>query len=152
MSKGEMYMTVKQISVFLENRSGQLADLTKTLSENGVDLRTLTIAETTEFGIVRMIVNDPDKASSVLKEAGYVCALTQVLAVVVPDVPGGLYSVLKILCDNDINLEYTYAFTSKKKDGAYTIFHVGEKNVGAAIEALTQKGIEIVPQSELDAL
>ena len=147
-----MDMTVKQISVFLENRSGQLAELTKTLSSNGIDLRTLTIAETTEFGIVRMIVNDPDKAASVLKDAGYVFSVTQVLAVVVPDVPGGLCSVLEILHDNDINLEYTYAFTSKKKDGAYTIFHVGEKNIEQAVSVLSKKGIEIVPQSELDSI
>lgn len=147
-----MNMTVKQISVFLENKSGQLAEFTKTLSDNNIDMRTLSIAETAEFGIVRVIVNDPDKAISLLKEAGYICAITHVIGVVVPDVPGGLYNVLAILEKNEINLEYTYAFTSKKKDGAYTIFHVGEKNTQKAIDTLTENGVEIVTQQELDSL
>ena len=102
-----MNMTVKQISVFLENKSGQLAEFTKTLSDNNIDMRTLSIAETAEFGIVRVIVNDPDKTISLLKEAGYICAITHVIGVVVPDIPGGLYSVLAVLEKNDINLEYT---------------------------------------------
>ena len=147
-----MNMTVKQISVFLENKSGQLAEFTKILFDNNIDMRTLSIAETSEFGIVRVIVNAPDKTLAVLKDNGYVCALTHVIGVVVPDVPGGLHRVLAILQDNDINLEYTYAFTSKKKDGAYTIFHVGEKDNEKAVKVLSENGIEIVTQNELDSL
>ena len=147
-----MNMTVKQISVFLENKSGQLAEFTKTLSDNNIDMRTLSIAETAEFGIVRVIVNDPDKTISLLKEAGYICAITHVIGVVVPDIPGGLYSVLAVLEKNDINLEYTYAFTSKKKDGAYTIFHVGEKDTLKAINVLTENGVEVVTQQGLDSI
>ena len=92
------------------------------------------------------------QALALLKEAGYICAITHVIGVVVPDIPGGLYSVLAVLEKNDINLEYTYAFTSKKKDGAYTIFHVGEKDTLKAINVLTENGVEVVTQQELDSI
>lgn len=122
-----MNMTVKQISVFLENKSGQLAEFTKTLSDNNIDMRTLSIAETAEFGIVRVIVNDPDKTISLLKEAGYICAITHVIGVVVPDIPEAstaylLYSKKTTSTWNTPTLlpqkrktERTQYFTSAKK-------------------------------------
>ncbi|MEA5002293.1 MAG: acetolactate synthase, partial [Christensenella sp.] len=102
-------MTVKQISVFLENNAGQLAELTKVLDQNGIDMRALSVAETRDFGILRLIVDDSYKTATVLKDAGYICSITPVLAVAIPDEPGGLHKVLTILGDNKINLEYTYA-------------------------------------------
>ena len=144
--------TVKQISIFLENKPGQLMEFTKLLSDSNIDMRTLTLAEASEFGIVRVIVNNTEKAEASLKEAGYVSAITQVIAVVVPDRPGGLYGVLKLLSDQNINIDYTYAFTGKKGEGAYNILHVSPEDTQAALDVLDNSGIRIVPQEELDAL
>lgn len=144
--------TVKQISTFLENKPGQLMEFTKVLSDCNIDMRTLTLAEAAEFGIVRVIVNNTDKAEAALKEAGYVSAITQVVAVVVPDKPGGLYRVLKMLSDQNINIDYTYAFTGKQGEGAYNILHMAPKDTQPAIEIMENNGIRIVPQEELDAL
>ena len=101
-----------------------------------VFMRTLTLAEAAEFGIVRVIVNNTDKAEAALKEAGYVSAITQVVAVVVPDKPGGLYRVLKMLSDQNINIDYTYAFTGKQGEGAYNILHMAPKDTQPAIEIM----------------
>ena len=90
-------MTVKQISIFLENRPGRLSELTGLLEQNQLNLRALSLAETTDFGILRIIVSDPYQAVTVLKEAGYVCSVTKVLAVELPDRPGGLFDVLRVL-------------------------------------------------------
>ena len=117
-------MTVKQISVFLENRPGKLAEFTDVLSENNVDLRALSLAEAEDFGIARIIVNDVYNASTVLKDAGYVFSITKVLAVEMPDEPGALSRVMRILGNQEINLEYMYAFTSRKKGTAYMILRV----------------------------
>jgi len=150
--KGEVTMakTVKQISVFLENHSGQLADLAKILSDNNIDMRTLSIAEAADFGIVRMIVNDTDKTMAVLKEAGYVSSITPVIAVAVRDEPGGLYEILDIMRKGDINLEYAYAFIAKKQVGAYLIFHVSDTDTEKAVEVLLNNNINLITQKELD--
>ena len=140
-------MTVKQISVFLENKPGQLAEFTKVLEENKIDMRAMSVAETRDFGILRLIVDDAYKASLVLKEAGYICSITPVLAVEVADEPGSLLKILTILGDNQINLEYTYAFITRKKDLAYMIFRVEDNE--KAIEVLTQKGIKLICQDAL---
>ena len=103
-------MTVKQISVFVENKPGKLAELTDYLHQHDIDMRALSIAETQDFGIVRMIVDDAYKASQVLKESGYVVSITPVLAVEMSDEPGSLYKILKVLGDGGVNLDYTYAF------------------------------------------
>lgn len=140
-------MTVKQISVFLENDAGQLAALTNVLHENGIDMRALSVAETRDFGILRLIVDDSYKTATVLKDAGYICSITPVLAVAIPDEPGGLHKVLTILGENKINLEYTYAFISRKKDLAYMIFRVEDNE--RAIEVLSKHGIRLICQDEL---
>ena len=140
-------MTVKQISVFLENDAGQLAALTSVLNENGIHMRALSVAETRDFGILRLIVNDSYKTATVLKDAGYICSITPVLAVAIPDEPGGLNKVLGILGDNKINLEYTYAFISRKRELAYMIFRVEDNE--RAIEVLSQNGIKLICQDEL---
>lgn len=142
-------MAVKQISVFLENKPGQLAGIAKVLSDNGIDMRALTIAETAEFGIARIIADRPSDAAGSLRKAGYVCSLTDVLGVVIDDRPGGLYKVLNLLTERGINLEYAYAFTGRKADGAYNIFSVGEKDNERAAKILTENGVPIIAQEEI---
>ena len=117
-------MTVKQISVFVENKAGKLAELTEYLHEQEIDMRALSIAETQDFGIVRIIVDDAYKTSCILKEAGYVASITPVLAVEMPDEPGSLFKILKILGDGNVNLEYMYAFLTRKEDTAYMVLRV----------------------------
>ena len=122
------------------------------LSENEIDMRALSMAETTEFGIIRVIVSDPAKTSSVLKDNNYISAITPVLAVAVPDKPGSLYEILDILKKGDINIEYTYAFITRKKDYAYMIFRVDDKKTQAAAELLSKSGALLVSQDEIYAL
>ena len=143
-------MTVKQISVFLENKAGRLAAFTHLLRENDIDMRALSIAETPEFGILRVIVDDVYKTSSVLKEADYVFSITPVLAVAMHDVSGGLSEILDVLGNNDVNIEYMYAFTARRKDTAYMVFRVGDNE--KAVSILTQNGITPICQSELAEL
>ncbi|HIS67848.1 MAG TPA: acetolactate synthase [Candidatus Gallacutalibacter stercoravium] len=140
-------MTVKQISVFLENKAGRLAEFTKVLRQNEIDMRALSIAETPDFGILRVIVDDPYKTACVLKDAGYVVSITPVLAAAVPDETGSLYEILNILGKHNINLEYTYAFIGRRKGTAYMIFRVGDND--KAIEVLSQNNIKLICQHEL---
>ena len=126
-------MTINQISVFLENRPGQLAEFTKLLEENQIDMRAMTIAESQDFGILRLVVDDPYKTVSVVKEAGYICAVTPVLAVEIPDKPGSLVGMLAKLGEGGVNLEYTYAFSARKKDAAYMALRVNDPEKAAKL-------------------
>ncbi|HIZ23160.1 MAG TPA: acetolactate synthase [Candidatus Blautia faecigallinarum] len=143
-------MTVKQISVFLENKPGRLAEFTDVLSKNNIDMRALSLAEAEDFGIVRIIVDDVYNASTVLKDAGYVFSITKVLAVAIPDEPGGLSKVIRVLGDSSVNVEYMYAFITRKKGLAYMIFRVADNK--RAIEVLQENGIRPVCQDELSDL
>ncbi|MGO5021462.1 ACT domain-containing protein [Lawsonibacter sp. LCP25S3_G6] len=144
-------MNIKQISVFLENKPGALYAMTGVLAQNQVDLRALSVAETKDFGIVRMIADDVYKATTVLKEAGYIHSITPVLGVAIADVPGGLNRVLQVLTDAKVNVEYMYAFLGgKKADHAYMVFRV--ENNEAATAALAARGIKTVEQEEMDTL
>ena len=143
-------MTAKQISVFLENRPGQLAEFAKVLERNQIDMRALSVADTKDFGILRLLTDDPYKTVCVLKEAGYVASITPVLAVEMSDEPGSLMRVIDILGSSDINLEYTYAFTTCNKDRAYMILRVTDND--KAIEVLSKNGIRLICQSDLSAL
>ena len=143
-------MTVKQISVFVENKAGRLAELTDYLNQHGIDMRALSIAEAEDFGVVRMIVDDAYKTSCVLKEAGYVVSITPVLAVEIPDEPGSLYKIMKILGDGGVNLEYTYAFLTRKQNTAYIILRV--ENNGKAVEVLGRQGIHTICQDSISGL
>ena len=136
-------MSVKQISVFLENRAGTLQGMTKTLADHNIDMRALSLAETNDFGIVRLIVDDVYAASTVLKEAGYIHNVTSVLGVAIPDEPGGLNNVLQILGDGDVNVEYMYAFLGgKNSEHAYMIFRVTDNE--KAIEVLNKNKITFI--------
>ena len=143
-------MSVKQISVFLENKPGALADLTRVLAENEIDMRAFSLAETSDFGIARIIVDDLYKTTTVLKDANFIHAVSSVLAVKIPDVPGGLSHVLSILNEENTNVEYMYAFLGAQAGSAYMIFKVAGHHKAAA--ALTGKGIELVDQEELSEL
>lgn len=143
-------MTVKQISVFVENKPGQLSEFTRLLEKNKIDMRALSIADTEDFGILRIIVDDPYKTVCILKEASYVCSVTPVLAVEISDRPGSLGKVLDVLGENGVNLEYTYAFITRKKDSAYMIFRVADND--KAIEVLNKNSIRPICQDELAEL
>ncbi|MFZ5650209.1 MAG: ACT domain-containing protein [Bacillota bacterium] len=140
-------MKIRQISVFLENKSGRLAKVTHVLGQNGINIRALSIADTTDFGILRLIVNDPDTAYSVLKEAGFSVNSTDVIAVEIPDIPGGLADPLEYLRDSSINIEYLYAFLTRASKAALVVFRV--EQIDEAIRVLQEKGIRILDGSEV---
>ncbi len=144
-------MSVKQISVFLENKPGTLQSMTGTLAAHGVDMRALSVAETNDFGIVRLIVDDVFAASTVLKEAGFIHNVTSVLGVCIPDEPGGLHKVLEILGEAQVNVEYMYAFLGgSTAEHAYMIFKVQDRKAAAA--ALRSKNVRIVDQDHISQL
>lgn len=144
-------MSLNQISVFLENKPGRLQALTDILAGKNVNMRALSLAEASDFGIVRIIADDLDAASAVLKDEGYIYTITKVVGVAIPDEPGGLNNVLKILSEGGVNVEYMYAFLARKStDHAYMIFHVQDTEKAAA--ALEKKGIACVGQEELAEL
>ena len=140
-------MKVEQISVFLENKPGSLEHATRILTENKINIRTLSLAETVDFGILRLIVNDVEKTNKVLKEAGFRVSKTVVVAVEVPDQPGGLHSIMEVLNKEAINVEYLYAFVEKSGQNAVIIFRfdVPEK----AIEVLLKHKFTVVPGAKL---
>ena len=141
-------MSIKQISVFVENKPGALSAMTQVLAEQGVDMRALSLAETKDFGIVRIIVYE---ATTALKDAGYVHSVTPVVGAAIPDAPGGLDQVLRVLSGAGVNVEYMYAFLGGKDvDHAYMIFRV--EDPAAAESALHKHGIRVVDQDEMDGL
>jgi len=143
-------MKVKQLSIFVENQSGQLAEVTGALGNEGVNIRALSLADTAGFGILRLIVNDIAKAHKVLRSKRFTASETNVIAVEVPDRPGGLASILQALGDKDINIEYMYAFVEKSSANAVVIFRI--ENIDQAIEALQAKGIRILSAKEVYSL
>ncbi|MEA1960632.1 MAG: ACT domain-containing protein [Bacillota bacterium] len=137
----------KQISVFLENKTGRLAHVTRTLGESGINIRALSIADTSDFGILRIIVNDPVRAFAILKEAGFTVSETDVIAVKVPDSPGGLAAVLNQTSEAHLNIEYLYAFLGTSQNDALVIFKV--EDVVKARQAFTDKKIQFLDDHEL---
>jgi len=140
-------MTVKQVSVFLENKPGKLAEFTKLLSANNIDIRALSIAEASDFGIIRMIVEDIYNATTVLKDANYICSINEVLAVEVKDEAGALSELIAVLSDSDVNIEYMYAITSHKKDVAYMI--IKPNDYDKAIGVLSKAEIKLASLEQL---
>ena len=144
-------MSMKQISVFVENKPGALYALTAVLAQGQIDMRALSLAATQDFGLVRRIVNDLYKTTTLLKDAGYVHSLTPVVGVAIPDVPGGLNRVLQVLTDAKVNVEYMYAFLGGKDvDHAYMIFRVADDK--AAETALASRGIQVLDQEQVERL
>ena len=140
-------MNVEQISIFIENKSGRLAEITSILDEAGINIRALSLADTSDFGILRLIVNDREKAKSILKERGFTVNKTEVVAVEVPDRPGGLARILKTLDSAAINVEYMYAFVERCGENAVIIFRFDETD--KAVQTLQTNGIAILEGERL---
>lgn len=140
-------MKVKQISVFLENKSGRLEEVTKILAEHNVDIRALSLADTRDYGILRLIVNDHAKAYHLLKDSNFTVQETDVVAAEVPDKPGGLAGILRSLNSMKISVEYMYAFVERKGDKAIMIFRF--ENVDQAIEALKGSDVRLLKGEEV---
>ena len=143
-------MKVEQISIFIENKSGRLAEITRILGDSGINIRALSLADTTDFGILRLIVNDVETAKAVLKEKGFTVSKTEVVALEVPDRPGGLSSLLQTLDDNQINVEYMYAFVERCGGNAVIIFRFDETD--KAIGTLKDSGFTILEGERLYTL
>ncbi|MDO4563168.1 MAG: ACT domain-containing protein [Clostridia bacterium] len=139
-------MLIKQLSVFVENKKGRLMQITKILAENNINMSALSIADTTDFGILRIIVNDPDKAQKALSEAGVTVKCTEVCAFAAPDKPGELHKALAYLVDEDMNIEYMYAFIGKKDSRAIVVVRVD--NPQKAVEVFKKNGVTVVEASE----
>ena len=143
-------MKLTQISVFLENRKGRLYDVCNLLGKNNINIRALTIAETESFGVLRIVVDKSDLAVEILRKNGFVANLTSVIAVEVGDKPGGLAAILKILADNDVNVEYMYGFVEKFSDNALLVFRF--EDVEKAQKILIEKNVKIVTSKEIEGL
>ncbi len=144
-------MAIRQISVFLENKPGMLDAMTAVLAEAKIDIRALSLAETKDFGIVRMIVDDVYETTTVLKDNGYINSLTPVIAVLIPDEVGGLNSILKVLTIAQVNVEYMYAsLAGKSEDKAFMIFRVAETE--RAENALRRAGYIIADQDTIEQM
>jgi hypothetical protein len=143
-------MDLEQISVFMENRPGSLADITGVLARADINIRALSLADTADFGILRLVVNQPDKARQALKDNGFTVGTTTVLALEIPDRPGGLSRILQILATAEINVEYMYAFVQKSGENAVVIFRFDEPNRAAL--ALQEAGVRVLAGEEVYAM
>lgn len=143
-------MQVQQISIFLENRAGRLNNVTSQLGEAGIDIRALSLADTSDFGILRLIVDQPEAAQNILGEADFTYSVTEVIAVEVPDKPGGLAKVLAQLDRENINVEYMYAFVEKATDKAVMVFRF--EAIDRAIETLEAGGFNILSEEQVLSL
>jgi hypothetical protein len=143
-------MKITQISIFLENRKGRLHEVCSLLGGGGVNIRALTIAETESFGVLRIVVNKPEQAVKLLRDNSFVANITDVVAVEVPDKPGGLAEVLKILSQNDVNVEYMYGFLEKSGNNAILVFRF--EDTAYAQKILTANNINIVTSQNIKSL
>ena len=140
-------MLIKQLSIFVENKTGRLSEITEILAKNKIDIRALSIADTTDYGILRLIVNKPNEAMEALKKEAVTVTLTEVIAVEIDDSPGGLHKVVSVLCQSGVSLEYMYAFLNPKDGMAFVILRV--ENNENAIKALSENGVRIMSENEL---
>ena len=143
-------MRVEQLSIFLENKAGRLAEATAALAEAEINIRALSLADTSDFGVLRLIVNDTHKAKESLKSKGFTVGETEVVAVEVPDKPGGLHNILETLQKADINVEYMYAFVQQSGNNAVMIFRF--ENVSEAVKILEKSGITVIDGKRLYSL
>lgn len=140
-------MAIKQITIFLENRAGRLLEITQLLAYNKIDLRALNIAETTDYGLLRVIVDDSEKALTVLKESGAIATTTDVLAVAVPNIPGGLNTLLQVLANANVDVSYMYSIFGHTDENAYMILQLNDADEVA--ELLKSKGIIVASAEKL---
>lgn len=144
--KGDM-MKIKQLSIFLQNRMGSLSKPLEVLSENDVNIRAMCMADTSEFGILRLVVDNPEKGKEVLEESNFLVKITEIIGVEMYDGPGGLTSVLKVIKDNEIDLEYLYAFTHDKVNKAILLLHADD--IDNLISVLEKNNVTIVSADEV---
>jgi hypothetical protein len=140
-------MRVEQISVFLENKAGRLSEVTGILAEEGINIRALSLADTSDFGILRLIVNDHVKTVHALKQRGFTVGKTDVVAVEVDDRPGGLHRILQVLFKANVNVEYMYAFVQQSGDNAVIIFRFD--NLDEAVKVLMENGVKVIEGEKL---
>ena len=138
---------VKQLSVFIQNKSGKIASVTRTLYENGIDIRALSVADTTDFGILRMLVSDVAKAKTALANENCIVSVNEVDVVAVPDRPGGTAEVLQKLADANIDIEYMYSLIDRGTDDAYMVFRLSDE--ASTNNALESIGLKTVPGNVL---
>lgn len=143
-------MKIPQLSVFIENKVGRLAEIANTLGEIGANIRAMSLADTSEFGILRLVVDKPDNTRQVLKDYGYAVRQAEVLAVAIPDRPGELGRLLDALQQKGLNIEYMYAFVQKHSDSAVMILRLDD--LDAAIETLTASGYELLSAEQIYAI
>jgi hypothetical protein len=141
---------IKQISLFVENRPGRMAKVAKTLSDASVNIRALTVAEAGDFGVIRMVVDDPEKGHKVLKENAFTVSMTDVLAVEMKDTPGGLYEIVNALGESGVNVDYAYAFVTAKAQKAMLILRVDD--IAKARKVLAEKGVKMATMEEIQAI
>ncbi len=140
-------MSIRQLTVFVENKQGSIVAITDTLAQNNINIRAFSIAETQDFGILRLIVNDESSAEKILNDKGYLIKLTDVVGVKIGDAPGKLSEALKILDENNINIEYLYAFMSRTEKHAYVVIRVEDNN--AAEKALAGAGFKLITDADI---
>lgn len=143
-------MAIKQLSIFVENREGTLVQVTDAIAKAQVDIRAMSVADTNDFGIFRLIVTDYDKAKAALEEANCFVSITEVVGVAVEDEPGALSKVVKVLADNSINIEYMYAFITVSKQYAYVVLRVADNE--AAEKILIENGVKLVSEEDIASL
>ena len=143
-------MAIKQLTVFVENKQGTVVSITEILSQNNINLRALSIAETEAFGILRLIVNDEDAAVKALAEAGYLLKVTEVVGVKIGDAPGKLSAVLRVLDEKNINVEYMYAFMARTEKHAYVVIRVEDNEL--AEKTLEEAGFHIITKADVNKL
>ena len=143
-------VAIKQISLFVENKPGRMAKVSKTLSDAGVNIRALTVAEAGDFGGIRMVVDDPEKGYRVLHDGGFTVSETEVLAVEMKDIPGGLYEIVNTLGESEVNVDYAYAFVTTKAERALLIIRVD--NLEKARRVLTDAGVKLATREEIQKI
>ncbi len=143
-------MAVNQLSVFIENRTGKLVECTEVLAQQKIDIRAMSIADTQDFGILRLIVNDSESAEKALREKGFIVAQNQVVCVAIEDTPGSLSKVVRLLSDNGINIEYMYAFLTVTKQYAYVVLRVLDNDKTTAL--LNSNGVKTISTQDVEKL
>lgn len=143
-------MTTQQLSIFMENKPGQLVKVTQTLKDAQIDIRAMSLADTKDFGIVRMIVSDTDKAQEAMREAGFMSTITQVMCIAMDDHPGGLSKITELMAEANVNIDYLYACITVIGKDAYIVMHVDDEKKASAV--LENAGIKMVSASDIAKL
>ncbi len=143
-------MAIKQLSIFVENRTGKLVECMQVLANAGVDIRALSIADTQDFGILRLIVNDSNKALEALKNDGFVVKVNEVVGISIDDSSGSLCKVVDLLSSNGVNIEYMYAFITVLKQNVYIVLRVEDND--ACAKLLTENGIQLIDESDVQGI